>query len=148
MSSINLSHLSPQTPLARIAQRIHENHNPDSVHQVAAKALKQDVVNMTLGASGGVLGFTALNLVQGGFSQVNQLQMGSFILPAATGALTGLMVNEVTDNQVLKVALGFTSGALAGLALSRLGLASSSAVVTGAIAGGSGSLLSGFIPQE
>lgn len=136
--------LPPQSPLGQFIGQIREAHSPVP-KQKAAEALKQDAVNLTLGASGGVLAFTAVKLAEGSFGALSH---SSFILPAASGAVAGVLAHELSDHPVAKVALGAVTGATVGFALSRLGLASSQAILTGAIAGAGGSALSSLIPQE
>ena len=133
MPSIN--NLPAQSPLGRFVNQVREAHSPAPKRQ-AAKALEDDIVNLTMGASGGVLSYTGLALAQGTF---NAQSMSSFALPALSGAAAGALVGQLSDNAAVKVTAGVLTGAAMGFALQRLGLASSQAVLTGAISGAGGS---------
>lgn len=130
----------PHTPLGTFVERVRAAHSPAP----EAPNLKQDAVELTLGASGGILAFTALSLSQGSFSQ---LKHSSFILPAVTGAVSSWAAGHLTENKALQVAVGATAGAAVGLALHRAGVMPSSALVQGAVAGVGGSAM-GLLVQD
>lgn len=139
----NLNSISSQSPLGRFVHQVKAAHAP--APSSPGEALKQDAISLTLGASGGVLGFTGLKLAQGSF---NSLSYGSFALPAATGAVAGLISSQMSDNAVAKVAIGAATGAATGLLLNRLGLAPSHSVLSGALAGAGGSAMNALLPSR
>lgn len=130
----------PHTPLGTFVERVKAAHSPSPQQP----NFKQDALQLTLGASGGILAFTALSLSRGSFSQ---LKHSSFVLPALTGAVSGWAASHLTEHKALQVAVGATAGAAVGLALHRAGVMSSGALVQGAVAGAGGSVM-GVMVQD